>query len=97
MCLYLFVAVYLGLNLRRKELDDTNLGIVAVAGYGFALYLAAFRIIEGGQVDRVAAGEDPLFFLLERVYAYLLLHHLPSACWFCTRCATTSCGAPFFS
>ena len=73
MYLYLFVAVYLALNLRRKRLDNTDLGIVAVAGYGFVLYLAAFRIIEGGQFETALQPEKILlFFLLERAYAYLV-------------------------
>ncbi len=72
MYLYLFVAVYLVMKWYGRKLDAVDLGITAVTGYGFILYLAAFRIIEGGQFETALQVEKILLFLLsERVYSYL--------------------------
>jgi hypothetical protein len=72
MYLYVVTSVYIGIRFLRKNLSWFDLAVTVVAGYGFFLYLAAFRIIEGGQFETALQPEKILLFLgLEILYFYI--------------------------
>jgi hypothetical protein len=66
---YLFLGGYLIAKARKKELKRTHAMITAIASYGFACYVLAFRKIGASQFEMALQPEKLiLFFLLERFF-----------------------------
>ena len=59
-------------KLNKWKLGPMDFAAMVIGMYGFILYLAAFRIIEGGQFETALQPEKILlFFILERAYFFL--------------------------
>ncbi|HBR14774.1 MAG TPA: hypothetical protein DD723_04420 [Candidatus Omnitrophica bacterium] len=69
--LYVFTGGYFIYRIRQGRFDYEKLGILALAVYGFMMYVSAFRNIEAAQLEMALQPEKILlFFLMEEIYLY---------------------------
>jgi hypothetical protein len=72
MYLYIGMAVYFLMGFKKRTLTWKDFSLIAVSIYGFILYMAAFRIIEGGQFETALQPEKIIFFFYtEKFYLFL--------------------------
>jgi hypothetical protein len=70
---FLTVAGVLAWEYRGKSFGNLEFSLVILLVYAFVLYLAAFRIIEGGQFETVLQVEKiAYFFIIETAFLWLL-------------------------
>lgn len=69
---YLVLLGYFVWKIRAKMIDNTDLAVVCLAGYGVMMYQTAFRHIWAYQFEMALQPEKVLyFFVLEQVYRYI--------------------------
>ncbi len=69
--LYLFFGGYLFLRWKKKKLNNKDLALICLAGYGVLMYNKTFRAIGGSQFEMSLQPEKILYFiLLEKAFLF---------------------------